>query len=201
MKLFTRSKIRKGPVDLFNKWTTPAGVSPKSGLRYWQERVVLTILFTGLILGLFAYIPSIRLCIKEDLWSVAFFDTVIFLMVFVLFFFRQIPFAVRANAIIFSSFLLGLILLSIVGPAASGPVWLFTFPVLAGLIIGARASVYALILNLITLLIIGALIHFDYPGWINPAPHTFERWIVISVNFILLNGIAAMSLAIVFKGL
>jgi len=201
MKLFAQPKFWSGIVDLFNKWTEPVGISRESGLRYLQERVVLTILFTGLVLGSFAYIPSVRLCIKEQLWGVAFFDTAIYAMVFVLFFFRRIPFAVRANAIIFSSFLLGLILLTVVGPSASGPVWLFTFPVLAGVIIGVRTSVYALILNLIALIIIGGLIYLDYSAWINPTPHTLERWIVITLNFILLNGVAVMSLAMVLRGL
>ncbi|MDA3895683.1 MAG: ATP-binding protein [Desulfobacteraceae bacterium] len=201
MKRLAQSKLWTGFINLFNKLTTPVGIGPESGLRYWQERVVLTILFTGLILGSFAYIPSVRLSIKEQLWGVAFFDTAIYAMAFVLLFFRRIPFAVRANALIFSSFVLGLVLLSIVGPGASGPVWLFAFPMLAGVVIGVRTSVYALILNLISLIIIGVLIHYDYPAWMNPVPHTLERWIVISLNFILLNGVVAMSLAMVLRGL
>ncbi len=74
MKPFSRSKIIESVIALFNDLTTPKKGTDAGGLIFWQERVVVTILLTALFLGLFAYIPSVMLCIKEKLWGVAVFD-------------------------------------------------------------------------------------------------------------------------------
>ena len=195
------SNILDVPVRWFNKLTTPADKTPADGLIFWQYRVVGTILLTAACLGFFAYVPSVLLCIKEKLWGVAVFDTSMYALVLVLLIFRKIPFGIRAYAIIFSSYLLGMVLLSVVGPSASGPVWMFVFPVLAGVILGFRASMTALAINIVTLFVIGILIYMKLPAWLHPQPHTLERWITISFNFILLNAMAALSLSMVLSGL
>ena len=193
---FTQKVIRQ-----FTRWTTPTDKTPEEGLIFWQDRVVSSILLTATCLGIFAYIPSVLLCIKEELWSIAIFDTAIYALVVGLTLFRRIPFHIRAYAIIFSSYFLGLVLVWIVGPGAAGPVWMFMFPVLAGVLLGFRASMTALLINIVTLIGIGLLIHMDFPRWMTPQPHTIERWIVISFNFILLNALAALALSIVLSGL
>ncbi|MFP4531586.1 MAG: PAS domain S-box protein [Desulfobacterales bacterium] len=184
-----------------DKWTRPVKNARQDGLVYWQERIVWSILLTGMVFGGLAYVPSVRLCIKEGRWLVVFFDTAIYAMVVILFFVRQIPFIVRAYAIIIASYILGMVLTLVIGPSASGPVWLFAFPIIAGIILGIRAAFVALGLNILSLFVIGAGMHLGTASWIQPAPHTMERWIVISLNFILLNAVAALSLAIVQRGL
>jgi len=188
-------------LEALDRWTRPQDYRPEDGLIFWQERMVWGILLTGLIFGLLAYIPSVRLCIKEGRWLVVFFDTTIYAMVVILFFFRQIPFIVRAYAIITVSYILGMVLMLVIGPSASGPVWLFAFPIIAGIILGVRAAFIALGLNIFSLVVIGAVMQLGTAPWIQPAPHTMARWIVISLNFVLLNAIAAISLAMIQRGL
>lgn len=188
-------------LEALDKWTRPQAHTPTDGLIYWQERMVLCILLTGIIFGLLAYIPSVRLCIKEGRWLVVFFDTAVYAMAVVLFFVRQIPFAVRAYAVIMATYILGMVLMTIIGPAASGPVWLFAFPVIAGIILGLRAAFIALGLNVLSLIIVGIMIGQGTVPGVEPMPHTMERWVVISLNFIMLNALAVLALAIVLRGL
>src|SRR6056297_1023239 len=122
-------RIFQALLETLDRWTRPKDHAPEDGLIYWQERIVWSILLTGLIFGIFAYVPSVRLCIKEGRWLVALFDTAIYAMAVVLFFVRQIPPAVRAYAITAGIYLLGMVLLITIGPSASGPVWLFAFPI------------------------------------------------------------------------
>ncbi len=194
-------RIFQAFLESLDKWTRPVDNAPQDGLVYWRERIVWSILLTGVIFGGLAYVPSVRLCIKEGRWLVVFFDTAIYAMVVILFFVRQIPFIVRAYAIIIASYILGMVLTAVIGPSASGPVWLFAFPIIAGIILGIRAAFAALCLNILSLVVIGAFMQLGTAQWIQPAPHTMERWLVISLNFILLNAVAALSLAIVQRGL
>ena len=188
-------------IRIFQQLTSSDDTNRQDGLRYWQERVVYTLLLTGVILGLVTYIPSVRMCINEGLWAVAVFDTALYAMICVLFFVRRIPYTVRAAAILTAVFLLGILLLILVGPSTSGPVWLFAFPVLAGLLIGTRTSIVSLLINLMVLLIAGLFIYQESLMWMSPQPLTMDRWIVTAVNFFLLNSIAVLAITVLLKGL
>ena len=181
--------------------TTPTGITIDDGIRYWQERLILVFAFTGTFLGLFVYFPSVVLSIKEELWIVAVADTIIYGWVVMLFLSRSFPFWVRAITFSVISYILGIILLLTIGPFGGGPVWLFAFPVIVAILLGLRFSLISLALNAGTIIIIGILLKLGHIGWnystINPA----EKWIVIGLNFMLLNSIVTISIALISEGI
>ncbi|MBW1870140.1 MAG: hypothetical protein JRI73_12910, partial [Deltaproteobacteria bacterium] len=93
-------------------------------------------MFVGAVFGFFVYLPSVALSIKEDLWSVAVADTIIYAWVIILFSNRSIPFAVRAVSISLIGYILGMLLLLTIGPFGGGPTWLFAFPVMVAILLG-----------------------------------------------------------------
>ncbi len=183
------------------RWTTPQKYTSEDGIKYWQDRLLLLFLVAGTVFGFFVYIPSVALCIKEKLWSVAAVDTIIYIWIIILFFKRSIPFAVRAGTIVFLAYILGMTLLLTIGPFGGGPVWLFAFPVIAALFIGLRASVAALVINAGTIIVLGILLSSGYLEWDNYIINAAEKWTVVGLNFILLNSIVAISVGVVSRGL
>jgi len=195
---------------LIKNKTIPSHLTPKDGIHYWQERVLLTLLLSASVLGFFTYIPSVYLSVKESLWVVAVLDTLVLGIVLYLFFNPKLPYTVRAAGIPLISYFLGLILLFTLGPFGAGPVWLFFFPVLTAVLMGARASVLALALNAITVAFIGLLIHwnktelmaeFGFKPWRIAAENPGMKWVVICANFMLLNILASVCVTIVLNGL
>jgi len=187
--------------DFIDRRTTPPGLTSDDGIRYWQERLLLVFVFTGVVLGLFVYLPSVALCIKEDLWSVAVADTIIYAWVVILFFRRSIPFVVRAVTVSLIGYILGMVLLLTIGPFGGGPVWLFAFPVIVAILLGLRMSLIALAVNAGTLIIIGILLQFGYMEWDYSTTNPVEKWIVISLNFLLLNSIITISIGLISGGI
>ena len=187
--------------DFIDRRTIPPGLTTDDGIRYWQERLVLVFIFVGAVFGLFVYLPSVALSIKEDLWSVAIADTIIYAWVVILFFSRSIPFAVRAASISLIGYILGMLLLLTIGPFGGGPVWLFTFPVIVAILLGLRISLIALAINAVTLIIIGILLQFGYVDWDYSTINPVEKWIVISLNFLLLNSIVTISIGLISGGI
>ena len=108
--------------DFIDRRTIPPGLTTDDGIRYWQERLLLVFVFVGAVLGLFVYLPSVALSIKEDLWSVAVADTIIYAWIVILFFRRSIPFVVRAVTVSLIAYILGMVLLLTIGPFGGGPV-------------------------------------------------------------------------------
>ena len=187
--------------DFVKTRTTPTGFTPDDGIRYWQERLLLVIVFVGATLGLLVYLPSVALSIKKDLWIVAVADTIIYAWVVILFFCPPIPFAIRAITVSLISYILGMVLLLTIGPLGGGPVWLFAFPVIVALLLGLRISLIALAVNVITLIIIGLLLQFDTMQWDYSATNPVEKWIVIGLNFMLISSIVTIAIALISNGI
>jgi signal transduction histidine kinase/ActR/RegA family two-component response regulator len=191
------SKIR----TLFTRWTTPPSPAGENEIRYWQDKLLFTLLLAGLILGFPVYIPSVALCIKEQLWIVAVADTLLYAWVAVLFFKRRMPFAVRAYSIVYMTYALGMVLLLTVGPFGAGAVWLFAFPVLAAVFMGLRTSIMALCINVGSIVLVGILLTLGTFQWNSDIINAMEKWVVIALNFMFLNTIVAISVAYISRGL
>ena len=43
-----------------DRWTTPPGLTPEAGLRFWQDRVMLVLLFMAVSLGFIGFVSSAR---------------------------------------------------------------------------------------------------------------------------------------------
>ena len=163
--------------------------------------MLLTLLLTAVVFGFPVYVPSVALCIKEALWSIAVVDTVIYGWVVVLFFRRSLPFVVRATSVVYMSYALGMVLLLTVGPFGAGPVWIFAFPVLAAVFMGVRTVFMTLAINVATLIAIGILLVNGILGWDYTVINAGEKWAVICLNFMLLNVIVAISVSYISRGL
>jgi len=193
----TREKLK----NFIDRSTTPVGITIDDGIRYWQERLLLVFVFAGAFLGFFVYLPSVTLSIMEDLWLVVVADTVIYGWVVILFFSRSFPFVVRASTFSAVGYILGIILLLTIGPFGGGPVWLFAFPVIVAILLGLRFSLISLALNAGSLIIIGIFLQLGLIDWDYSTVNPVEKWVVIGLNFMLLNSIATIAIALISEGI
>jgi PAS domain S-box-containing protein len=173
----------------------------KDSLLYWRVRILFAILCGGLALCLIALIPSIALVVREKLWGLGVFEVFLYVIALTLLFSRRIRYEIRAAATLISFYAMGVAIILWVGPLSGGPIWLFAFAVLVGVLLGSRAAVAALGVNTITLAILGWLISTGKHGQAFPFFSTFEHMIAAGMNFIVLNGVAAISVAALVKGL
>jgi len=179
----------------------PPSVMEKDSLIYWRTRILFMILFTGLVLCFFALVPLTALVIKEKLWGLAIFDGVASLIGISLLLSRRLRYEIRSILTLLMLYVVGLGIIISVGPLSGGPAWLFAFAVLVGVLLGSKAAIAALGLNAITLTIIGWLISTGRFGQAFPFFNTSEAMVVAGASFILLNAVAAISVAVLAKGL
>ncbi len=179
----------------------PSSSMEKDGLSYWRVRVLFAIIFTGLLIGLFAFVPVTVFLIKEKMWGLLIFDGVAWLIGIGLLFARRPRYEIRASIALLTVYVVGLVIIISVGPLSGGPAWLFSFAVLSGVLLGSKTVIMALTVNAATLTTIGLLINAGLFGQKFPFFNTTEAMIVAGVNFMLLNTIAAVSVAILVKGL
>ncbi len=195
---------------LISTLTTPRHLTLQDGIHFWQEKVLLNLLLVSVVLGFITWIPSVALSIKENLWFIAIADTLIFCIILGLFLKPDISYTVRAMSIPMVSYCLGMILILTLGPFGAGPVWLFFVPILTGVLLGSRPASWALIINGITIAGIGILIQlnltdllsqFNVRVWYLATHNSWEKWVVICFNFMLLNILATLSVTTILNGL
>jgi two-component system, cell cycle sensor histidine kinase and response regulator CckA len=179
----------------------PSSVLEKDGLSYWRVRILFSIIFIGLLIGLVAFVPLVALVLKGKLWGLLIFDGVLWIIGAGLLLIRGLKYEVRSGIALLILYSMGLGIIVSVGPLSGGPVSLFTFAVLAGVLLESKAAIIALIVNALTLTFIGWLFNAGLFGQAFPFFNNIERMITAGATFMLLNTIAAMSVAVLVKGL
>lgn len=171
---------------------------------------MLILLLVCAAAGFITYVPSVYLAVKEQLWIIAVLDTVIYAYALFLFFRPDLPYGIRAVTIPVLAYILGLVLLTTLGPFGAGPVWLFFFPVITAVLIGSKAAAAALVLNVLTIVGLGFVIHMgftdflvsmNFKAWHIAQVNPIEKWIVISLNFLFLNTVSTVCVFMILNGL
>ena len=171
------------------------------GLLYWRERILLTILIVGLGLGLIVYFVSIPVALRERHWHLVGLNTLGYFATLWILLSRSTRYEIRAFSALVVSYGIGTGVTATVGIFSGGPAWLFGFAVLAGLLLGTRSALLALIANALTL---GLLGYLNVTGILAPEqslPVSPFRTLVAGSNFILLNAIVALSVSVLVRGM
>ncbi|MBU4133340.1 MAG: PAS domain S-box protein [Proteobacteria bacterium] len=190
-----------GLVSTVKERIFPGDAYEKDSLVYWQVRILSTILFSGLVLGFFVIIAVIPMAIEKKLWWLLFCDGTFWIFGVILLLSAQISYKIRAIAASTMMYAVGLAVILSVGPLSGGPVWLFGFAIIAGTLLGSRAAVFAVMINVVTICVIGFLMVTDQWGNSFPFFNSPRLMVVAGVNFIFLNALAAISVSVLVKGL
>jgi PAS domain S-box-containing protein len=186
---------------LFISRTIPTVAMEEDSLTFWRVNVLFAVLFTALVLGTFAVIAGISLVIKEKVWGLAILNILGYVMCIWVLFSRRLSYKFRAKVSLLMFYFVGSGVILLLGPLSGGPIWLFTFAVLAGVLLGLRTAIMAITLNGITLIVFAGLLQFGQFGQAFPFFNTWQAGLAAIINFIILNVIAAISVSILLKGI
>jgi two-component system sensor histidine kinase UhpB len=178
----------------------PIGHIAEEGPLLWRERIMFAIYFSGIVVGSFALVSSTSLALRNGYWYLVVVYILAYLCAIVITFVRRISFPVRAWCGLMIFYILGMFALVTGGPAGSGRLWLFSFSLVAVLLLGVKVGVLALIINATTLLLLGWLMSTGTLVW-PVIDLSLGVWTVGSATFIFMNTIVTVSVAVLFRGL
>lgn len=168
---------------------------PKSdGLSYWRERILFWALAGGTGLSILALMPALHMAFLEARWNLLIADLTVFALALSLLLGQRIRLLVRTLAILSIIYLAGIFITFEMGFMSGGPFWLFSFPVFAGVFLGLRAALFATAINAVTLFALGWLGNWEFAISMN-------RAIAAGANFVFLNAVSAISVAVLVNGL
>ncbi|MGI2109187.1 HD-GYP domain-containing protein [Shewanella frigidimarina] len=163
------------------------------GLPVWR-RIIFTRLFSVLaLLCIPIYITSVYLCIVQNLWGMAIFDTVAYGVLLYILFYPRISDRQKFTIGCYLAFGIGIGFLLAIGPSGAGFFWLFVFPPLSSILLGDKMAVWAQVTNGISLLLIGIAYHYQLVHWPDISGFSTLIWYVVAINFLVTNAIVTQS--------
>ena len=172
----------------------------EDGLVYWRERILFSVLAAGTGLSAIALIPAIYMALHEGLWLLAIIDIGAVFINASLLMLRRVDLRKKTAGVVFISFIVGVSVISQAGFLSGGVSWLFGFAVISGVLLGLRAALFAIFLNACAL---GILWYIKFPQYSsNPNDSiTVIRAVAAWANFLFLNAVTAISVAVLVNGL
>jgi two-component system, cell cycle sensor histidine kinase and response regulator CckA len=170
-------------------------------LTRWRERILFVICFITTVFGPVALIPSLILAYAERRWDVIILDSFSYSVAAAILLSPRVQFNIRAWSVCLTLYILGVGLLFMLGSLGAGYIWLFGASVMAGALIGLRASFFALIMNMLALMTIAVVIAVGHPDWPVIPANPIGKWLVMATNFMLLNTIVTLTIAVMLSGL
>jgi two-component system cell cycle sensor histidine kinase/response regulator CckA len=167
----------------------------------WRERLLRLLLLTGSTLGLVFAIPILFILLKEGKIALVIVDLSAILCMFTLLLMRKLSYNFRATFASLLLYFLGIGVIANMGPFSGGPAFLFCFAVIAGVLLGMRVAVAALVLNTLTMLAAAWLM---FNGWwpnVDRMVLTTGRWLAAGFSFVFLNSVATISVTFLVRGL
>ena len=167
----------------------------------WRAQIFARILQFVLGLGVLTAIPSMLLSAAEGLWSILALDSIALLWITALWRTKRMSYTARVANFLAIAYLVGIGLLLKVGSVSQ--IYLMAVPILAALLLGLRAALGALAATSIALLAIGyqADVFSDMPGLGGEQGHALLQWIVITLNYLFVTALLALSCGVLLKRL
>ena|ERR1035437_1796383 len=168
---------------------------------YWRQTIIYYFSASILYIGILALIGSIYASITTKLYHIAVFDLLIYLIICYCYLSKRISFRLKSMIIIILSYILGIVLLIVVGPYGAGLLWLFVFPVFAGILEGFSLSCIALLINFITLSLYTIALYSDVLHNYHFEVYNKESWLATFINFMLVDVTTTIALTTILGGL
>jgi PAS domain S-box-containing protein len=197
----TYLKLLKLPVKLFSYFLEQQSDAQEGIIIIWRKRIFTTIFLFAILMGSVTYISNTLFRIHSGQWFYVIVYTLGYLIAIIVTIVRAIPFNLRAWTGILLFYGLALPPLITYGPVASGRMFLFAFALLASLLLGLRAGIIALIINVSTFSIFSWLLSTGHLQWPHIIDYSLEKWLTSSYTFFYFNTIVTVSLGVLVGAL
>lgn len=181
-----------------------APASGEGDVAFWRLRILELMLGAGAALGPLVVVPSFLLSLRVRFWSVAAADVAAYGWILAAALSPKWSYRTRAWGILALIYLLSLVLLTRLGSAGAGMLWIGALPVLAAILLNPRAAAVCWGLALATLagcaLAVRAGTMATGPLGGGPAD-AFATWVVVSVNGLFLSAFIALPTSLLLRGL
>ncbi len=170
-------------------------------LHLWRTRIFLTIFSSTILIGALAYIPNMKISIQSGDWQSAVIYTSGYSILIIITFMNKIPFKIRVWVGLAVFYGIGMTSFLTYGPIGSGRIWLLSFAVLSSLLLGLRASLIAVSLNICTICLLSVFLKTGNLKVASLSYSPLEYWLATGLSFVFLSTVITISIGVMVNAL
>ncbi|OEG72397.1 phosphohydrolase [Shewanella colwelliana] len=167
--------------------------SLNDSLTLWRKQIFSRLFGLLAIFCVPVYFTSVYLCIEQDLWVMALFDTFAYGLLLYILLAPAPTDRQRFTLGCFLAYSIGVAFVITIGPTGAGFFWLFVFPPLSSILLGKKAGNVAQIINASSLVVIGIGYSANVFQWPLTQGYSPLIWYVVSINFVVTNAMLTLS--------
>lgn len=168
----------------------------KDTLLIWRKRIFSTIFLCSVITAALPLITNVKYSIQLGQWWTASIYILCYLGTVAVITVRRIPFKVCTWTGLLMFFGIGLTSLIALGPFGSGRMLLLTFAILASLLLGLRAGIIALVINIGVFFALGWMVSTGMVQWSHISTGSSVKWVANGYTFFFLNTVGTISIGV-----
>ncbi|MFN8665719.1 MAG: ATP-binding protein [Gemmatimonadaceae bacterium] len=201
--------IPESPLDRLRRWTgawtrhTAArfGLEEASTLDQWRGRILAALMGAVIVFGLPTLSFAIYALASRGLYAIVALDVACYLATWYMLYSRRPTYRARAWVLVASLFSIGALTLAKAGLITAGPVWLSMAALAAGLLLGVRAGIAVVALNVSLFVILGVGIAMGAMPWAVGLDFMLAAWSLAGLTTTMLGLTATVSVGVLFTGL
>jgi PAS domain S-box-containing protein len=180
-------KLLKKPLSLYSHFSQDQSLIYQDALAIWRRRIFSTIFLMAIITVTPSLISNIKIAIQSAQTLNVIMYSLFYLLGIVVTLTKTIPFGIRVWIGLFLFYALGLTSLLTIGPSGSGRLCIFGFSVLLSLLLGLRAGIIGLALNIATIFLFGWVVNANYLKLPPSIAYNSEHWIASGFTFFFIS--------------
>ncbi len=197
MKLTNKIKEIWNSVETFG---LPLYAWESDPLSLWRERILFIILILLIVFGSVILFPIMLVSYSEGRLIVTGLALSAWLSVVFVLYFRSLSIIYRTWILFITFYLIGIAYLYLFGLNSAGHIWFFRASVIVGIMLGMRAAIAALFINLIIVLSVAAIIITDSTALVSQDVNALKLWLTVMVNFLISNTIITLVIVVMLDG-
>ena len=183
---------------LYLKFAPKSSLDPDD-MNHWKEKILYTLIFISVFLVFIMGVINFPYLIKQNYWAIICCIIFIYLGCLVIFFFPTISYKKRAIATSFFCYLVGISIILMVGPFIAPREWLFSFSIIASVLLGWPGAIVSIAMNTITFIGIGILIKLGFwQGHFSPND-PLSLWFQTSTDLFFMNVVTTIFVTFLFQ--
>jgi PAS domain S-box-containing protein len=174
---------------------------PVKDVTYWQNYLFARTLEMSIPLSLITLIPGFWVSLLQELYALAIFDVVSFIVIIYIGFGKRMDIEVRKKLLILNTYLIASFLLFYIGVQGPGLLFLYAAIIFGLLILPNKFAFVLSTINIIIVILFAFVIHFNLSPIQMVNDLSVSEWFAISANLIFLSLLSSILIPKLFKGL
>jgi len=185
-------------INLYQRFAPPGAVDPDSP-HHLKEQVLYSLTFLSVSVGLIILAASFPGVAGRGYWATLVVGAGAYISGLIIFLIPSLSYQVRSLWVCTAIYAMGASIILSVGPFFASREWLFSFSIIAAIMLGWAGAIASITINAMTFILIGVLLQGGFWRDISILSDSLAPWFQTTLDLFFLNLITTVGVAYIFQ--